>query len=307
MATDDTHLDLTLRALADATRRALLDRLRDTPGLTLSALIDGFPQSRQGLSKHVAMLEEAELVVPLWRGREKLHYLNPAPLQALPARWVTSSAREDAKALSALREAIGAGKDGAAAVRGDRIAALLAQPPSPSLTGQPVTQRDALAAARDYLGDTAQALRLLLATLPADRGYDKPRDGSFSLAEHVWHLADLETLGWQPRFARILAEDRPRLPGVDGDRLAVEGRYQSRPWRGAARRFLAQRRRSLAALARFDDEVLRRPVTFAGARTRAGGVVAAAVAHDREHREQMAQRWAELARSRAASAKRISA
>lgn len=297
MVMDDERLDLVLRALADATRRALLDRLRDTPGLTLSALTAGFPQSRQGLSKHVALLEEAELVVPLWRGREKLHYLNPAPLQALPARWVTSSAREEAKALTALRAALAGNKDASLSIGGDRIATLLAQPPSPLLAGQPVTQRDALAAACDYLGDTARAVRLLLAVLPADAGYDKPRNGSFSLAEHLWHLADLETLGWRPRFERVLSEDRPRLPGVDGDRLALEGRYQERPWRGAARRFLAQRRRSLAALARFDDGVLRRPVTFAGARTRAGGVVAAAVAHDREHREAMAQRWLVRTRS----------
>jgi hypothetical protein len=52
------------------------------------------------------MLEAAELVVTVWRGREKLHYLNPVPLQALPARWVTSSAREHAAALSALKRAL---------------------------------------------------------------------------------------------------------------------------------------------------------------------------------------------------------
>lgn len=103
---DDEEIDRLLRALSDATRRHLLDRLRDTPGLTLGELTAGFAQTRQALSKHLAMLEAAELVVTLWRGREKLHYLNPVPLQALPARWVTSSAREHAAALSALKQAL---------------------------------------------------------------------------------------------------------------------------------------------------------------------------------------------------------
>ncbi|WP_395699545.1 ArsR/SmtB family transcription factor [Aquabacterium sp.] len=102
----DDEIDRLLRALSDATRRRLLDRLRDAPGLTLSELTEGFTQTRQALSKHLAMLEAAELVVAVWRGREKLHYLNPVPLQALPARWVTSSAREHAAALAALKRGL---------------------------------------------------------------------------------------------------------------------------------------------------------------------------------------------------------
>jgi len=103
--TDDS-IDRLLRALSDATRRSLLDRLRDAPGLTLGELGSGFTQSRQALSKHLAVLEAAELVVTLWRGREKLHYLNPVPLQDLPARWVTTTAREHSAALSALKKAL---------------------------------------------------------------------------------------------------------------------------------------------------------------------------------------------------------
>lgn len=103
---DDTELDRLLRALSDSTRRQLLDRLRDGPGQTQSELMTGFVQSRQALSKHLALLEAADLVVTLWRGREKLHYLNPAPLQALPSRWVTGNAREHASALAALKRAL---------------------------------------------------------------------------------------------------------------------------------------------------------------------------------------------------------
>lgn len=325
MTPEDPSLDLLLRALADRTRRGLLDRLRDAPGLTLGELTDGWPQSRQALSKHLAVLEDAELVVPVWRGREKRHYLNPAPLQALPGRWVTASPQEDAVALGHLRQALRPLPDAAhgapgrppatptppdtamtvaplaqpvadatGAPVGDALSTLLLAPPSPRLQGQPILQPDALADACAYLAGTAQAVQGLLVAMAADEGYERPAEGGFSLVEHLAHLADLETLGWLPRFQRILAEHRPALPGVDGDRLAVEHRYQSRPWRGAARRFLAQRKRSLALLQTFDAQTLKRPVVFAGARTRAGGVVAAAVAHDLDHRPAMALAWQQI-------------
>ncbi len=103
---DDAALDRLLRALGDATRRRLLDRLRDAPGLTLTALGDGFALTRQAISKHLAVLAAADLVVTVWRGREKLHYLNPVPLQALPTRWVTTSARAHSAALLALQQAL---------------------------------------------------------------------------------------------------------------------------------------------------------------------------------------------------------
>jgi DNA-binding transcriptional ArsR family regulator len=299
---DDTTLDRTLRALSDATRRALLDRLRERPGLTLTELTEGLPQTRQSLSKHLALLEDAELVVPVWRGREKRHFLNPAPLRALPARWGAGGSGADGDALSALREAVGAvarAADPAAPVpvtrpaRGaaDAVALALRGEPSPLLQGQPVTNAAALDAARNYLAQTAHAVRALKAALAPDAGYDAPAGGGFSLAEHLWHLADIETLGWRCRFERILDETTPTLAGVDGDRLAIERRYRERPWRGAAVCFLADRRRSLAALVRFDTEVLKCPVRFAGTRTRAGAVLAAAVAHDLEHRTAMAELW----------------
>lgn len=103
---NDDAIDRLLRALADATRRHLLDRLRDAPGLTQRELAEGLAQSRQALAKHLALLEAAELVVTVWRGREKLHYLNPVPLQALPERWVTTTARERSAALAALQHAL---------------------------------------------------------------------------------------------------------------------------------------------------------------------------------------------------------
>ena len=286
---DDPAVDRLLRALADATRRSLLDRLRDRPGLALGELMAGFVQSRQALSKHLAVLEAAELVVTLWRGREKLHYLNPAPLQALPARWVTTSAQEHKAALAALNRAIAEPARGAAAT--DAVGTLLAAAPGPLLGGARIAGAEALSAARAYLGDTANAVREIVGALAPEQGYDRPARGGFSLAEHLWHLADIEELGWSVRFERLLAERRPRLPGVDGDRLAREKRYQQQPWRGAARRFIARRRHTLRTLARYRADDLARPALFGGRATSAGDVLAAMVAHDHEHREEMAALW----------------
>lgn len=278
--TEADPIDTLLRALADATRRSLLDRLRDAPGLTLGELAAGFTLTRQALSKHLAVLEAARLVVPVWRGREKLHYLNPEPLQALPQRWVTPG--QHGAAMAALQRAL---KPEARPAQGALATLLLADP---GLAGTAITDAAALQAARAWLGGTADAVRRLIDALPAGGGYERPAAGGFSIAEHLWHLADIEALGWAPRFERLLAEKKPRLPGVDGDRLAVERDYQHQPWRGAARRFIAQRRRTLRALGRFDAEALQRPALFAGRSTTAGDVLAAMVAHDHEHRGEIA-------------------
>lgn len=292
MPLPERDTDRLLRALADATRRTLLDRLRDRPGLTLGELAAGFPLTRQALSKHLSALEATQLVVTLWRGREKLHYLNPLPLQALPARWVTTTARETGAALVALKQALQP-REAATALgrRDDAVTSALQTKPGPGLKGRAIASAEALAAARDYLAVTADAVGRLMDRLAPHSGYDRPAGGGFSLAEHLWHLADIEELGWAPRCERLLAERRPRLADVDGDRLAVERRYQERPWRGAARRFIAQRRRSLRALGRFTAETLIAPAQFGSRRTTGGDVIAAMVAHDMGHRAEMARLW----------------
>ena len=76
------------RALADASRRALLDKLFENGGQTLGALAADLPMSRQAVAKHLAILEAANLVAVHWRGREKLHYLNPVPIGEIVRRWV---------------------------------------------------------------------------------------------------------------------------------------------------------------------------------------------------------------------------
>jgi DinB family protein len=174
---------------------------------------------------------------------------------------------------------------------GDALVALLARPLPAPLLGAAVQDSHALAAAIDYLAGTAAAVRLLLAALATHEAYAKPAPDRFSLAEQLWHLADVEQFGWAKRLPRVLAETQPELPGVDGDRLAVERRYQQRPWRGAARRFIAQRRRALTALAQFDSATLQRPVLFGGERISAGALLAAMLAHDHEHRLEIAGLW----------------
>jgi len=80
--------DLVFAALADDNRRALLDRLRKRNGQTLAELCEGQPITRQAVTKHLKVLEEADLVLAQRRGREKLHYLNPVPIHAVAMRWL---------------------------------------------------------------------------------------------------------------------------------------------------------------------------------------------------------------------------
>ena len=94
------------RALADPTRRRLLDRLHADNGQTLGALCAQLDMTRQAVTKHLAVLEGAHLVVPLRSGREKLHYLNPEPIEAIAERWIGKYERRRVQALRDLKKAI---------------------------------------------------------------------------------------------------------------------------------------------------------------------------------------------------------
>lgn len=98
--------DKVFKALADASRRQLLDRLREKKGLTLSDLCEGHDMSRQAVTKHLALLEAANLVVTQWRGREKLHYLNPAPINDIYVRWIDRFEKGRLQALHNLKQAL---------------------------------------------------------------------------------------------------------------------------------------------------------------------------------------------------------
>ncbi|HEU4945762.1 MAG TPA: metalloregulator ArsR/SmtB family transcription factor [Kribbella sp.] len=96
-------MDEVFKALADASRRRLLDSLNAHNGQTLRELCAGLDMARQSVSKHLAVLERAELVTTMWRGREKLHYLNAAPINAIADRWINRYDRRRAHLLADLK------------------------------------------------------------------------------------------------------------------------------------------------------------------------------------------------------------
>ena len=97
-------MDDAFRALADPTRRSLLDELFKEDGQTLSALEGRLPMTRFGVMKHLKVLEHAGLVVTKRRGREKLHFLNPVPIRLIHDRWVSKYAEPWAATLSDLKQ-----------------------------------------------------------------------------------------------------------------------------------------------------------------------------------------------------------
>lgn len=99
-------MDEVFKALADPTRRSLLDELFREDGQTLSGLEERFPMSRFGVMKHLRQLEEAGLVVTRRRGREKIHFLNPVPIRLVHDRWVSKYAEPWASALSGLKSSL---------------------------------------------------------------------------------------------------------------------------------------------------------------------------------------------------------
>jgi DNA-binding transcriptional ArsR family regulator len=104
------HLDEAFKALADESRRELLDRLRADNGQTLGDLCTRMGMTRQAVSKHLAILEAANLVVTVRRGREKLHYLNPVPIHEIGERWIGKFERGRLQALSDMKKALEEGR-----------------------------------------------------------------------------------------------------------------------------------------------------------------------------------------------------
>jgi DNA-binding transcriptional ArsR family regulator len=99
-------MDEVFKALADATRRDLLDRLHIRSGLTLGQLCEGAAMSRQAVTKHLAILEDAGLVVARRKGRERLHFINPVPIQHIYDRWIGKFERHRVEALADLKKAL---------------------------------------------------------------------------------------------------------------------------------------------------------------------------------------------------------
>jgi DNA-binding transcriptional ArsR family regulator len=99
-------MDQVFKALADASRRELLDRLRADNGQSLNELCARLDMTRQAVSKHLGILEEANLVATVKQGREKLHYLNPVPIHDIAERWIGKFERQRLQALSELKKGL---------------------------------------------------------------------------------------------------------------------------------------------------------------------------------------------------------
>ena len=95
--------DLLFKALADPSRRTLLDLLHAHDGQTLNELCEHLEMTRQGVTQHLAVLEAANLVATVRRGREKLHFLNPVPLQEIYERWISKFEQRRLKAIDELK------------------------------------------------------------------------------------------------------------------------------------------------------------------------------------------------------------
>ena len=104
MPQDPVDVDLLFKALADPSRRTLLDILHAYDGRTLNELCENLDMTRQGVTQHLAVLEAANLVATTRQGREKLHFLNPVPLQNIYGRWIAKFERPRLKALDDLKQ-----------------------------------------------------------------------------------------------------------------------------------------------------------------------------------------------------------
>ena len=97
-------MDAVFKALADPSRRKLLDVLHQDNGRTLGDLARHLDMTRQAVTKHLGLLESANLIATVWHGREKLHYLNPVPLHEIYERWISKYERDRLQALSDLKK-----------------------------------------------------------------------------------------------------------------------------------------------------------------------------------------------------------
>jgi DNA-binding transcriptional ArsR family regulator len=110
-------MDAAFKALADPSRRKLLDELHKENGRTLSELCEHLEMTRQAVTKHLVLLEKANLIAVVWRGRAKLHYLNPMPLHEIYERWIGKYERHRLQALSDLKKGLESARHTAGRIR----------------------------------------------------------------------------------------------------------------------------------------------------------------------------------------------
>ncbi len=107
-----TDQELVFKALAEPARRTLLDRLHERDGQTLTELCEHMQMTRQAVTQHLHLLQDAQLVATMWRGREKLHYLNAVPLQRVYERWIRKFEVSRLQALESLKRRLEGDENG---------------------------------------------------------------------------------------------------------------------------------------------------------------------------------------------------
>jgi uncharacterized protein YndB with AHSA1/START domain/DNA-binding transcriptional ArsR family regulator len=209
-------MDVVFRALADPSRRELLDRLNARNGQSLHELCHGLAMARQSVTKHLGVLEAAGLVVTARRGREKLHYLNAAPINEIAERWIHRYDRERAHALADLKRAL---EDDAVQPTEFVYVTYIHTTPEKlwrALTDPAFTLR--------YWGDGLHSDWRTGSPVLWQMGPDgEPRDLGQVVLEadphrrlaYTWHLPQpehAEILGWSPQLlARLRREPRSRV------------------------------------------------------------------------------------------------
>jgi transcriptional regulator with XRE-family HTH domain len=140
-------------------------------------------------------------------------------------------------------------------------------------------------------------LKAMLETMPEGQWRTAPKAGSFSLVEHLCHLRDIDGDGYRVRIERVLSEDRPVLPDIDGTQLAIERDYQAQDARAALDVFTATRWAIVGRLGKLEPEERRRIGLMAGTtEIDVDGLVSAMLAHDSEHLDELDALRAELGR-----------
>jgi transcriptional regulator with XRE-family HTH domain len=156
---------------------------------------------------------------------------------------------------------------------------------------------DNFAQAAASLGAMPAKLKEIASAIPEGGWRSKPTSGGFSLVEHVCHLRDIDGDGYRVRLERILAEERPSLPDIDGDELATQRNYLGQELAPALAAFTATRLEIVARLAKLTPEQRQRTGLMAGkAEITVDGLVDAMTAHDSEHMDQLSDLQTELAR-----------
>jgi uncharacterized protein YndB with AHSA1/START domain/DNA-binding transcriptional ArsR family regulator len=210
-------MDEVFRALADPSRRRLLDRLNERNGQTLRELCAGLDMARQSVSKHLAVLEQANLVTTVWRGREKLHHLNAEPINAIAQRWIHRYDQVHVQALANLKTALEAEPMGDPVFVYTTFIATTPERLWRALTEPEFTRQywGGLEVVSDWQVGSPILARFGPDAEPVDQGMVVLEAEPHRRLAYSWHKyqpAHAELFGWsEEKLAELMAEPRTRV------------------------------------------------------------------------------------------------